>query len=126
MKWLSANGITAVHKRQAAEHGDRGLIRDRRQLEVALAYAKKIAATQSRSDIPRVAAAYAFGIAKYHPFVDGNNRTALIACRTFLILNGVQLVATRTEKFLTFLSLADGSLSEEELTTWLSEKMVGP
>jgi death-on-curing protein len=66
-----------------------------------------------------MAAAYAYGIARNHPFVDGNKRTALIVARLFLLLNGVDLVATQEEKYLTFLALAAGELSEEELAIWV-------
>jgi len=68
-------------------------------------------------------AAYAFGLARDHPFVDGNKRTALVATRTFLILNGVEPDATQDDKFLTFLSLAEGSISEEELADWIRKRI---
>jgi len=66
-----------------------------------------------------LAAAYAFGIARDHPFVDGNKRTALIAARTFLLLNGVNLKASQDEKALIFLQLAEGLLTQEELADWI-------
>lgn len=71
------------------------------------------------SDLAALAAAYAFGIARDHPFVDGNKRTALVATRTFLLLNGVDLKATQDEKYLTFLSLAQGELTEAALAEWI-------
>ena len=74
-------------------------------------------------DIARLAAAYAFRIAQNHPFIDGNKRTSLVASRTFLILNGFQFVATQEEKYLTFLALAEGRLSEEELAAWLRARI---
>jgi death-on-curing protein len=116
--------VLAIHKRQIAEHGGSDGVRDLGLLESALARPRNIAAYEPEADIARLGAAYAFGIAKNHPFVDGNKRTALVACRTFLMLNGYQLNATPAEKYLTFLSLAEGSLSEEELSAWLREKVV--
>lgn len=65
-----------------------------------------------------LAAAYAYGLARDHPFVDGNKRSALVAARTFLILNGVNLEAGQDEKFLTFQRLAEGSLTEAESSDW--------
>jgi len=124
MKWLRTDAVLAMHKRQIAEHGGGEGVRDLGLLESALTRPQNIAAYEPDADIARLAAAYAFGIAKNHPFVDGNKRTSLVACRTFLILNGYQLDASPTDKYLTFLSLAEGTLSEEELAEWLREKVV--
>jgi death-on-curing protein len=66
-----------------------------------------------------LAAAYAYGIARNHPFVDGNKRTALIVTRLFLLLNGVNLIATQEEKYSTSLALAAGELSEDALADWV-------
>jgi death-on-curing protein len=92
-------------------------------LDSALARPLNIEAYEPDADIARLAAAYAFGIIKNHPFVDGNKRTALAATRTFLLLNGFQLDATQQEKYLTFIALADSSLSERELAVWLRERL---
>ena len=74
-------------------------------------------------DISALAASLAYGIAKNHPFIDGNKRTALVVMRTFLQLNGCKFNATQEEKYLTFLRLAEGNLSEEELVDWIREKV---
>ena len=74
-------------------------------------------------DIAALASAYAFGIVRNHPFVDGNKRTAYVVCRTFLILNGYDIAATREEKYATFLNLARGDLSENELVGWIREHL---
>jgi len=87
MKWLRIDAVLAMHKRQIAEHGGSDGVRDIGLLESALARPQNIAVYEPDADIARLAAAYAFGIAKNHPFVDGNKRTSLVACRTFLILN---------------------------------------
>ena len=119
MKWLRVDAVLAMHRRQIAEHGGDDGVRDIGLLESALARAQNIAAYEPEADIARLAAAYGFGIAKNHPFVDGNKRTALVATRTFLILIGFTLRATPADKYTTFLQLAEGSLSEEELANWL-------
>ena len=123
MKWLRTDAVLAMHRRQIAEHGGGDGVRDMGLLESVLSRPKNIESYEPEADIARLAAAYAFGIAKNHPFVDGNKRTALVACRTFLILNGYQLNAEPTDKYLTFLSLAEGTLSEEELGAWLRERI---
>lgn len=119
MKWLRIDAVLAIHRRQLAEHGGGDGVRDLGLLESALARPQNIAAYEADADIARLAAAYAFGIARNHPFVDGNKRTSLVACRTFLLLNGYQVSATAAEKYLTFLSLAEGTLTENDLADWL-------
>lgn len=106
-----------MHARQIAEHGGSAGVRDLGLLESALARPQNIHETDA--DLAALAAAYAFGIAKNHPFVDGNKRTALVAMRTFIVLNGAGLLATQQNKYLTILSLADGSLSETALAAWI-------
>lgn len=124
MKWLRTDAVLAMHRRQVAEHGGAEGVRDPGLLESALARPQNLVAYEPATDIARLAAAYAFGIAKNHPFVDGNKRISLVACRTFLLLNGYQLDASPADKYLTFLSLAEGTLSEEDLAQWLRERIV--
>ena len=124
MRWLKIDRVLAIHKRQIAEHGGSDGVRDIGLLESALARPQNIAAYEPEADIARLAAAYGFGIAKNHPFIDGNKRTALVATRTFLLLNGFQIAASQEEKYLTFLALADGSLSDDELAAWLRSRIV--
>lgn len=124
MKWLQTNTVLAIHKLQITEHGGSDGVRDNGLLESALARPRNIQAYEPDADIARLAAAYGFGIAKNHPFIDGNKRTALVATRTFLLLNGFSLAASQKEKYLTFLALAEGSLSEDDLAAWLRERVV--
>ena len=124
MKWLRINAVVAMHQRQIAEHGGSEGVRDLGLLESALARPENIAAYEPEADIARLTGAYAFGIAKNHPFIDGNKRTALVAMRTFLRLNGFNLNATPADKYLTIISLAEGSLSEEDLVDWLRERIL--
>ena len=123
MKWLRTDAVLAMHARQIAEHGGGSGVRDVGLLKSALARPQNILSYEPDADIARLAASLAVGIAKNHPFVDGNKRTALVATRTFLILNGFELKATQQEKYLTFLSLAEGSISEDELAVWLRERV---
>lgn len=124
MKWLRTDTVLAMHKLQIAEHGGDDGVRDLGLLQSALARPRNFEAYEPGSDIARLAAAYGFGIAKNHPFIDGNKRTALVATRTFLLLNGYQLDATQAEKYQTYIALADGSLSEHELAQWLRENLI--
>jgi len=124
MKWLRTDAVLAMHRRQIAEHGGADGVRDMGLLESALSRPKNIEVYEADADIATLAATYAFGIAKNHPFVDGNKRIALVACRTFLVLNGYQLNAEPADKYLTFLSLAEGSISEYELVEWLRGRVV--
>lgn len=118
--WISVELATAIHQRQLAEHGGIAGVRDPGLLESALARPRQFFAyTDPAPDVAALAASYAFGIARNHPFLDGNKRTAYVVCRTFLLLNGADLTAEKIERYQKFLSLAEGNLSESELAEWL-------
>ena len=122
IKWLLEETVYAIHKRQIAEHGGGDGLRDEGLLLSALARPQNLLAySEETPDISALAASYGFGIAKNHPFIDGNKRTALVVARTFLLLNEFSLNASQEEKYLTFLKLAEGNLSEEELAAWNRE-----
>ena len=116
--WLRLEAILAAHDDQLAEHGGGSGIRHQGLLESALARPLNLHAYGEPS-LPRLAAAYAFGIAKNHPFVDGNKRTALVAAELFLGLNGHDLTASDAQCVEEFLALAAGEVSEEELAAWV-------
>lgn len=119
--WISKELTLAIHSRQLAEHGGADGVRDEGLLESALSRPRnQFAYEDPTPGIPALAASYAFGIARNHAFIDGNKRTAYVVCRTFLILNGYDMTADRVERYLAFLALAEGTLSETELTAWLS------
>ena len=123
--WLLDEVVTAIHSRQLAEHGGLDGIRDPGMLSSALARPKNaFAYSQPKPDIAALAAAYAFGIIKNHPFMDGNKRTAYVLCRTFLKLNGHDINATDVEKYQTFLAVAEGALDESQLAQWIRSKQV--
>ncbi|MCA1568334.1 MAG: type II toxin-antitoxin system death-on-curing family toxin [Acidobacteria bacterium] len=118
--WVREDVVVAVHLRQLAEHGGSEGIRDEGLLRSALARPQNLLAYGAPTpDLASLAAAYAFGIAGNHPFVDGNKRTALVVARLFLLLNGANLAATQEEKYSIFLALAAGELSEEALAEWV-------
>jgi death-on-curing protein len=120
--WIRGDVVLAIHRRQLAEHGGGEGIRDRGLLESALARPQNLVAyadPQAEPDMATLAAAYAWGLTRNHPFVDGNKRTAYVVCRTFLLLNGRDLETSSEEKYLTFLRLAEGRLSEQDLASWI-------
>lgn len=122
--WLLEETVIAIHQRQISEHGGSEGLRDEGLLASALARPQNVLAyAQPPPDLAVLAAAYAYGIAGNHPFVDGNKRTALVAARTFLLLNGVNLEANQDEKYLTFLQLAQGTLTEEQLADWIRKRI---
>ena len=116
--WLSAEALLAAHDEQLAEHGGAAGLRDIGLFESALARPQNLAA-YGAPDIAALAAAYAFGLARNHPFVDGNKRTALIALETFLVLNGAELVANDVQCVQAILALAAGELDESQLADWI-------
>ncbi len=123
-RWIHEEAVLAMHQRQLAEHGGMDGVRDPGLLSSALARARHLFAYAGDSiDLPALGAAYAFGIARNHPFIDGNKRTAFVVCRTFLIINGSDFEATKEEKYNTFLQLAEGSVTEEELANWIREHL---
>ncbi len=124
-EWVHEEVALAIHRRLAAEHGGEDGVRDPGLLASALARPRnRYAYAAGRCDFAELAAAYAFGISTDHPFVDGNKRTAFVVCRTFLLLNDRDLGATREEKYLTFLRLAAGEVSEDQLAAWIRECLV--
>ena len=115
--WVALGVAEAAHLEQLAEHGGGEGVRDARLLDSAMARAPSLAA-YGEPDAAALAAAYAFGIARNHPLIDGNKRTAAVVAETFLVLNGYTLEASDAELVVAFLALAAGELSEEELADW--------
>lgn len=123
--WIQQRLVIEAHEESLAEHGGPSGIRDMGMLESALARPKNLLAYSAEEpSLQRMAAAYAFGIAANHPFVDGNKRTALIASVTFLKLNGLILTADKADRYLTFYGLAAGTVSEEALAEWFVKHTV--
>ncbi len=115
--WIEADVALAIHDRQLAEHGGGAGVRDPGALEASLA--RPVNKWSYGEDDPAaLAAAYAYGIARTHPFVDGNKRTAWVLARLFLALGGRTLSVTADEAIEAMLALAAGELTEEELADW--------
>jgi death-on-curing protein len=121
--WVLDEVVLAVHDEQLAVHGGLSGIRDRGAVESALARPRNLVAYESCDDVARLAAAYVYGIVRNHGFADGNKRTALVTADLFLMLNGYELVSAPVENVLTILGVADGTLSEDELTTWIRKNV---
>lgn len=118
--WLDADVLRAVHEEQLAEHGGAAGTRDEGLFESALARPRHLLA-YGDPDAADLAAAYGFGIARNHPFVDGDKRTAFVAAELFLDLNGFELEAGDAECVLTMLAVAAGQMGETAFAHWLRQ-----
>ena len=118
-RWLTITLVLAIHSDQIREHGGSLGIRDRGLLESALAQPANRLLYQPESDLPDLAAAYGFGIARNHPFIDGNKRVAFQAIYVFLGLNGLRVVSEEPEVVEVMLGAARGDLEEESLARWI-------
>ena len=118
--WITPGITLALHDRQLAEHGGQTGLRDESLLLSALARPQQLLAYGDPApDLCAMAAAYAYGIAKNHPFLDGNKRTAFVVYRLFLKWNGIELKAEKNERYATMLALAAGELTEEDFADWI-------
>ncbi|KZC37780.1 MULTISPECIES: type II toxin-antitoxin system death-on-curing family toxin [Rhodanobacter] len=122
--WIERPLAIAIHERQLAEHGGGSGVRDDNLLDSALARPKQSHAYgDPPPDLAELAASLAFGLARNHPFVDGNKRTAAVACEVFIMLNGGILDADDLDLYPCYLALAEGSLSETEFAAWLRQNI---
>lgn len=118
--WIREDVARAIHRRQIAEHGGLDGLREPGLLVSALERPKSLLAYSNPApDLAALAAAYAWGVARNHPFADGNKRMALVLLRLFLRLNGADLAASGADKYDTMMRLASGDLSETELAGWI-------
>lgn len=120
-RWLALVHILAIHSDQIQAHGGSLGLRDRGLLESALERPRSRFHYEPTSDLPSLSASYGFGIAKNHPFVDGNKRVAFQAMYLFLGLNGLRIDASEEEVVATTLALASGDLDEPGLAAWLRD-----
>ena len=120
--WILEEVVYAVHSEQLAEHGGLEGVRDAALLESALARPQHLAHYENPDpDLADLAAAYGYGLARNHPFYDGNKRTAFVIVELFLMLNGHQLIASDEACVLKMLSVASGACSEAEFAAWIRE-----
>lgn len=123
--WISKTLAVAIHERQLAEHGGGTGLRDEALLDSALARPQQLFAYgDPPPDLAALAASLACGLARNHPFVDGNKRTAAVCCETFIRLNDANLVADDLALYPVYIGLAEGSLSEEDFAAWLRKHIV--
>ncbi len=115
--WIEVEVALAIHDRQLAEHGGLSGLRDAGGLASALERPRN-KWSYGETDASELAAAYAYGLARNHPFADGNKRTAWVLARLFLVLNGQTLQFAPEDAVHTVMALADGTLSEEALADW--------
>jgi len=120
--WVRKDTVLAMHNEQIAEHGGLSGIRDEGLIESALSRPVN-QANYTETNVAALAAAYGFGMARNHPFIDGNKRTALLVTELFLVLNGYQLEAENASCLETFLALAAGTLPEDEFAQWLQDNI---
>lgn len=120
--WLTSEIVRAIHDEQLVEHGGPPGLRDASLLASALGRPQHRALYES-PDVAALAASYAFGVARNHPFVDGNKRTAFVVLEVFLDLNGWELIADDELCVVTMLQLAAGQLDEDVLANWIREHL---
>jgi death on curing protein len=117
-RWIDRQALVLLHDESLAEHGGSPGLRDEGLLESALARPKNLAA-YGAPDLADLAAAYGIGLAKNHPFIDGNKRAAFLAVGLFLALNGHRLAATQLEATMTMLGVAAGDIDEAAFAAWI-------
>ena len=122
--WISKEAALAMHHRQLAEHGGIQGIRDESLLESALGEPQDLFVYSNTTvDMAHLAASYTYGIVMNHPFLDGNKRTALVVGRTFLLLNGYNLITSQEEKYMAIINIASSTWSEKQLARWFTENI---
>ncbi len=120
-RWLTGPVVLAIHARNLARFGGAGGLRDESLLDSALARPRNLHAYET-GDLFALAAAYAAGLVRNHPFVDGNKRTAFVAAALFLRTNGFRLLAPEAEAVVMTLTLASGELPEAGFAAWLRDR----
>ena len=120
--WVDRRALELLHDESIAEHGGASGLRDEGLLESALARPQNLAANGT-PDLAELAAAYGYGLAQNHPFVDGKRRAAFLAVGLFLALNGRRLAVTQAEATVVMLALAAGELEEPAFAAWIRQQI---
>jgi death-on-curing protein len=123
-RWLTAAMVRALHAESIAEFGGAGGIRDEGQLESALARPQHLLSYEPDTNLARLAAAYGFGLARSHPFVDGNKRIAILAVAVFLALNDRVFDPDEADEVRTMIALTAGEIDELEFAAWIAAPML--
>lgn len=121
-RWVRKRALVQLHDISLAQHGGLSGIRDEGLLESALARPENLAVDE-QPDVAELAACYAVGLAKNHPFADGNKRAAFLALGLFLRLNGYRLVAAQPDATVTMLAVAAGEIDQAQLVQWIRANM---
>ena len=119
LRWIDGRALLLLHSESLAEHGGLGGLRDEAALASVLARPLHILAYEPDADIPRLAAAYGFGLIRNHPFLDGNKRAGFLAILLFLDMNGYNLEVEQADAIQTILKVAAGKMAESQLTAWI-------
>ena len=122
-KWVDRRALVLLHGETLAEHGGLPGMRDNGALDASLARPRHLHAYEPESDLPRLAAAYGFGLVRNHPFNDGNKRAGFLAIGLFLALNRRELTAEPLEVIAIILRLAEGKMTELELASWIRQNL---
>jgi death-on-curing protein len=122
-KWVDRRALLLLHGETLAEHGGLPGLRDNSVLDASLARPRHLHAYEPKSDLPRLAAAYGFGIVRNHPLNDGNKRAGFLAMGLFLERNGRELTADPVEAIAVILRLAEGKMTELELASWIRQNL---
>jgi death on curing protein len=121
-EWVILSVVRALHEEQLAEHGGSPGTRDEGLLESALAKPKNLFHYED-AELAALAASYAIGIAKNHPFIDSNKRTSFVVATTFLYINGFAVETTDAEVVTTWLQVAEGTIDENALAKWFGQRL---
>ena len=117
-RWVPKDTVLGIHAKSLAAYGGSDGLRDGGLLDSALGRPENLAA-YGKPSVFELAASYAFGVVRNHPFIDGNKRTAFLTAGLFLLLNGFELTASEAEATAVILAFAAGEVSEEEFVLWL-------
>jgi death-on-curing protein len=123
-RWISKKALLLLHEESLAEFGGARGLRDEGLLDSALARPPNTHAYNAESTVADLAASYGFGLAKNHPFVDGNKRAALLSIGLFLAINGYQLKPDQVDAIQTMLAVANGELDEQGLSAWITKNSI--
>jgi death-on-curing protein len=123
-RWISQKALLLLHEESLSEFGGARGLRDRGLLESALARSQNVRAYNPVATIAELAAAHGYGLAKNHPFLDGNKRAAFLSIGLFLAINGYRLTASQVDAIDAMLAVAAGTISEQELLIWIEKSMV--
>jgi len=121
--WIDSKALKMLHEESLSIHGGSSGVRDYGLFESAMAHPENLAHYNPEADVADLAASYAYGLAKNHPFVDGNKRAAFLSIGLFLGINGYRLKASPVEAINTMLALASGDLTEQQLAAWIRDNM---